>query len=161
MTISALLLALAIANNPTARSIDLSMVIDAPVHAVWNAWTTKDGIVSFFGADARIDLRPGGKYEILFGNDIGCNGCSVMAVQPERMLAFTWNSPPHLAEVRPHFTHVVLRFEPITEKSTRFTLHQDGWGDGGEWDKSFEYFSGAWPRVLDRLKERFPGQAPP
>ena len=149
----ALLVAIPLSGAP--RAVEVSVDVDAPVRAVWQAWTTREGIVSFFGSDARIDLRPGGAYEILFGNGVGCNGCMVMAVQPERLLAFTWNSPPHLAEVRPHFTHVVLRFEPLGEKHTRVTLHEDGWGDGGEWDKSFDYFSEAWPRVLKRLQQRF------
>jgi hypothetical protein len=30
-----------------------------------------------------------------------------------------------------------------------------GWGEGGEWDKAFAYFSTAWPHVLQNLQESF------
>lgn len=41
---------------------------------------------------------------------------------------------------------------------TRVTLHHTGWGDGGEWDKAFDYFRSAWPQVLGNLKKRFDGR---
>jgi hypothetical protein len=35
-------------------------------------------------------------------------------------------------------------------------LRHDGWGEGGEWDTAFAYFSRAWTDVvLPRLKHRF------
>lgn len=49
----------------------------------------------------------------------------------------------------------MLRFEPVSEKETRVSLHHTGWGEGGEWDKSFAYFDRAWTGVLDNLKKRF------
>ena len=50
---------------------------------------------------------------------------------------------------------VILRFEPEGESSTRVHLHHVGWGDGGEWDKAFDYFSKAWPFILGNLQKRF------
>ena len=80
----------------------------------------------------------------------------VMAVQPERMLAFTWNAPPHLPSVRGQMTHVVIRMFETEEGETRVTLRHDGWGEGNEWDAAFQYFSSAWADVvLPRLKVRF------
>ena len=62
--------------------------------------------------------------------------------------------PPSLPEARKQRTSVVLRFEPKGD-STVVRLHHSGWGEGGEWDKSFEYFSSAWKTVLNNLQERF------
>jgi hypothetical protein len=79
-----------------------------------------------------------------------------LAVQPEKMLSFTWNSPPYLPEVREEMTHVTLRFYPISPDETQVSLKHDGWGEGGEWDKAFDYFITAWGEVvLPRLKYRF------
>jgi hypothetical protein len=30
-----------------------------------------------------------------------------------------------------------------------------GWGDGGEWDKAYDYFNKAWDNVLANLQKRF------
>jgi uncharacterized protein YndB with AHSA1/START domain len=145
------------------RSVDVEKVVDAPVAEVWKAWTTHDGLTSFFAADTKVELRVGGPYEIYFdkATKIGCNGCLVLAVQPEKMLAFTWNAPPHLPEARGQFTHVTLRFEPVGAGKTRVTLHEDGWGDGGDWDKAYDYFTAAWPRVFGNLEKRFQKSANP
>ena len=143
------------------RSIQAEVVVEAAVEEVWKAWTTEEGIRSFFAPAANIDLRPGGRYEILFSSDSppglrGTEGCIVLAVDPERMLSFTWNSPPSLPEVRPHFTHVTLRFEAIGSTRTRLLFHQDGWGEGGQWDDSLAYFTRAWKEVvLPRLQKGF------
>jgi uncharacterized protein YndB with AHSA1/START domain len=142
-------------------SIDAEVVVDAPVAEVWSAWTTVEGIQSFFAPAANIDLRPGGRYEPLFLLDNppgkqGCEGCIVLAVQPEKFLSFTWNSPPHLAEVREQFTHVTLRFQALPAGKTKLTFHQEGWGEGGQWEESHAYFTKAWKQtVLPRLQKRF------
>jgi hypothetical protein len=71
------------------------------------------------------------------------------------MLSFTWNAPPSLPEARANRSIVIVRLEPVGEKETIVTLHHVGWGDGGEWDKAFDYFSKAWPNVLSNLQKRF------
>ena len=35
------------------------------------------------------------------------------------------------------------------------TLHHTGWGEGGEWDKTYAYFDRIWPGVLAKLKASF------
>jgi uncharacterized protein YndB with AHSA1/START domain len=128
---------------------------------VWRAWTTKEGAESFFAPSCNIALKPGGAYEMLFDleaapGEQGGEGMVVMAIQPQRMLAFTWNAPPHLPSVRGQRTHVVVRLCETEAGETRVTLRHDGWGEGGEWDAAFEYFGRAWADVvLPRLKRRF------
>ena len=78
-----------------------------------------------------------------------------LALQPPRMLSFTWNAPPSLPQAREQRTFVVIRFQPVSERETRVTLHHTGWGDGGEWDKAYAYFDRAWGNVLGNLKKSF------
>ncbi len=135
-------------------------MVTATPEQVWDAWTTREGITSFFAPDARIDARVDGAFEIYI-NPLaepglkGADGMRFMALQPPRMLSFTWNAPPSLPEARQQRTFVVVRIEPIGEKETRVTLHHTGWGDGGEWDKAYGYFDRAWGNVLGNLKKRF------
>lgn len=160
---SALLAASLGASLAAERSIDKQVEVAASVDQVWDAWTTRDGIRSFFAPDANIDARVGGAFQIYIDPlaEPGLKGADemrFMALQPKKMISFDWNAPPHLAQVRKQRTFVVVRFEPVSDKITRVTLHHTGWGDGGEWDKAFDYFERAWPSVLGNLKKRFDGQ---
>ena len=135
--------------------------VPASVADVWSAWTTHSGITSFFAPACRVELRPGGPYEIYFTpesppGERGAEGTRVLAFQPEKMLAFTWSAPPHLPDVRRQRTSVVVRLRRCGEGRTRVTLTHSGWGEGGEWDLAFDYFSRAWREVvLPRLRRRF------
>jgi uncharacterized protein YndB with AHSA1/START domain len=137
------------------------VIVSAPLDDVWDAWTTDDGAQCFFAPKCSISLRPGGAYEMLFDLDAeigsqGGEGMVIMAIQPKRMLAFTWNAPPHLPEVRGQMTHVIVRMRPLGPEKTAVSLRHDGWGDGGEWEDAYQYFSRAWLEVvLPRLKYRF------
>ncbi len=146
--------------NPD-RVIRGEVIVETSVDAVWEAWTTEEGIKTFFAPACHVELRVDGLYEILFNPDAepgwrGAEGMRVMALQPNRMLAFTWNAPPDLTSVREQLTHVVIRFMELAEGRTQVTLTHDGWGEGEEWDKASAYFVRAWKDVvLPRLKYRF------
>lgn len=144
------------------RAIAGEVLVDAPLSRVWHAWTTEEGIRSFFAPACNIDLRVGGAFEMFFLLDgeegkRGGEGVTFLAIEPEKMLSFTWNAPPHLPEARAQFTHVTLWFEEV-EGGTKVTLRHDGWGEGGEWDAAYAYFVSAWlNHVLPNLVERFAG----
>lgn len=160
-SIAALALLLAAAVAPAAeRAIDKQVEVPASLAQAWDAWTTREGITSFFAPDAKVEARAGGAFEIYFDpaaapGSKGADGMQFMALQPKTMLSFTWNAPPHLPEARQQRTLVVVRFEPVGDKATRVSLHHTGWGDGSEWDQAYTYFDRAWGRVLGNLKQRF------
>ena len=143
------------------RILEAEILVAAPIDQVWRAWTSAEGAETFFAPRCRIDLRPGGKYEMLFDLDAapgkqGGEGMIVLAAQPPRMLSFTWNAPPEFPGVRDQRTHVTVLLEAPGPARTRVTLRHDGWGEGAEWDAAYEYFERAWKRiVLPRLKYRF------
>ena len=142
------------------RAIDKEVVVPAPVAAVWQSWTTKTGIEAFFAPEAEIDARVDGAFHIHMDplGEPGMKGADTMrylALQPMEMLSFDWNAPPHLAEARQQRTFVVVRLFDVDGQSTRVTLHHTGWGNGGEWDKTYAYFDRAWGNVLGNLKKRY------
>jgi len=141
------------------RSIDKEIVVPAPINAVWQSWTTKAGIESFFAPEAEVDAKVGGAFHIHinpFGEPgmKGADDMRFMALQAPTMLSFDWNAPPSLPEIRKQRTFVVVRLADVDGKSTRVSLHHTGWGTGGEWDKAFAYFDRAWGNVLASLKKR-------
>lgn len=142
------------------RAIEKSAIVDATLDQAWDSWTTREGIVSFFAPDAKIEPRVGGAFHIYIDplaqpGSKGADDMRYMALQPKKMLSFDWNAPPHLPAVRAQRSFVVVRFEPVGEKQTRVTLHHTGWGEGAEWDQAYAYFDKAWGGVLVNLQKRW------
>ena len=161
-TIGILYLAIALvpAAHAQERAVNLETTVKATPAQAFAAWSTVDGIKTFFAPDGRIEARSNGLYEIHMNpfappGEKGADDMRVLAVQENKMISFTWNAPPSLPETRKQRTVVIVRFAPVGDTETKVTLHQVGWGDGGEWDKTFEYFGKAWGYVLGNFKKRF------
>ena len=144
-----------------ARTIHAEVIVPAGIEAVWEAWTSSKEAGAFFAPVCNIELRVNGAYEMLFDleaapGDRGGEGMKILAFQPPTMLSFTWNAPPTLPSVRGQMTHVTVRLTALSDAETQVTLTHDGWGNGGEWEQAFDYFSRAWSKVvLPRLRYRF------
>jgi uncharacterized protein YndB with AHSA1/START domain len=153
-------LLICVAVNAQERALNKDVTVNAPVEKVWEAWTTKAGIESFFAPEAEIEARVGGAFHIHINplapkGEKGADDMRFLALQPPKMLSFDWNAPPSLPEARKQRTFIVVRLIPVDDKTTKVTLHHVGWGDGGEWDKAYDYFDRAWGNVLINLKKRF------
>jgi uncharacterized protein YndB with AHSA1/START domain len=142
------------------RRIVKEVVVKAAPEAVFKAWSTSDGVATFFAPEARVEARPDGPFEV-YMNPYGAPGTKgaddmrVLGVQENRMISFTWNAPPHLPMARAQRTFVVVRLQPEGTSETRVRLTHTGWGDGGEWDKAYAYFDRAWGNVMANLQKRF------
>jgi uncharacterized protein YndB with AHSA1/START domain len=148
------------ANAVPPRAIEKEVLVNATPDQVWDAWTTRAGIVSFFAPDAEVDARVGGAFHVYIDpfaepGAKGADDMRFMALQPKRMLSFDWNAPPSLPEIRKQRTFVMIRIEPADATSTRVALYHTGWGDDGDWDQAYAYFDRAWGNVLANLKKRF------
>ena len=142
------------------KAIQKEVTVAAPLAEVWKAWTTNEGIQSFFAPEAFVDPRPDGRFFIHFNpyappGSKGADDMRVLAVQPEKMLSFTWNAPPHLPVARGQRTVVIVRFDPDGDGKTRVRLSHVGWGEGGQWEQTYAYFDRAWGSVLANLAKRY------
>ncbi|MEO1129081.1 MAG: SRPBCC domain-containing protein [Planctomycetota bacterium] len=142
------------------RALRHVVTVPASLDDVWSAWTTEDGVRRFLGVGSSIELRAGGSYEFYFVPDApegerGGEGNTVLAYLPQRMLSFTWNAPPTLADVRDERTIVVLEFDEIAPGAVRVTLTHHDFGAGGQWDDAYAYFTRAWGGVLTALRNHF------
>jgi uncharacterized protein YndB with AHSA1/START domain len=147
-------------NRLINRTIRKEITVTAPVSTVWEAWTTREGVTTFFAPQANVELFIGGRYEMLFDPEApagsqGGEGLRILSYLPEEMLSFEWNAPPRFPSVRGERTWVVVQFEPEQGDSTRVTLTHLGWREGEAWDQVYDYFLHAWDIVLGRLAYRF------
>jgi len=153
------------ADDDAERRLVKEAVVKAPIGEVWKAWTTSEGITSFFAPEAIVEAKPGGAFFIHMNpyGEPGMKGADdmrVLGVQENRMLSFTWNAPPHLPETRKQRTVVIVRLFPAAPGETRVRLTHVGWGDGGQWDQTYAYFGRAWGNVLKNLEKRFEENKP-
>lgn len=144
------------------RVLDKTVEVKASLAEVWWAWSTREGVKTFFAPDARVELRPLGAYEMLFMPDApvgqkGGEGCRVLAFAPMEMLAFEWNFPPSIPSLRGSDarTWVMVEMVESAPGTVKVRLRQLGWQPGEDWEKGLAYFDRAWDVVLSRLQSRF------
>lgn len=155
--------------NPTqSQRIDVETIVNATLDDVWRAWTTNEGTQSFFAKKTNVSLAIGGPFEMHFAINApkgqqGSEDCRFLSYLPQEMVSFSWSAPPQFPHARKHRTWVVVRFEAIGSDKVRVKLTHLGWAQmkaahpdhADEWEKVYQYFTQAWPYVLDNLKKRF------
>jgi uncharacterized protein YndB with AHSA1/START domain len=149
------------AANPADRVLRTELTVAAPLAEAWKAWTTEDGVKSFFAPGCHIEPKVDGAYEIFFNPQgepglRGAEGMRILAFEPERRLAFTWNAPPTIPAIRGQRTMVEVAFASLDAQHTRIRFTHLGWGEGADWDAAYAYFDTAWNTfVLPHLVHRF------
>jgi uncharacterized protein YndB with AHSA1/START domain/predicted enzyme related to lactoylglutathione lyase len=151
------------AGNVSSRVIVKEARVRATPEDAWSRWTSSEGMARWWAKDTRIELRPGGFFELYFLAEAtrgskGSEGCRVLSYLPGRMLSFTWNAPPHLPTTRERRTWVVVEFAPEGD-GTRVRLSHLGWPEQGwdlaEWQATYDYFDEAWGAVMARFEQHF------
>jgi len=103
--------------------IERTVEIAHPPAKVWAALTTADGLSSWFGNEASIDLRPGGSAQMTFGSEHTAR-MRVERVEEPAVFGFTWHIYG-LPENDPRRTYVEFTLEP-TGDGTRLTVVESG-----------------------------------
>jgi uncharacterized protein YndB with AHSA1/START domain len=142
----------------TDKQIIKSATISCSIDTAWWKWTTHEGLLTFFGADNKVELTPGGPFEIYFSKDSpeglkGSEGCKVLSYLPGQMFTFSWNAPPSIMEAREsgYYTWVVVNFKALNDGQTEVVLTHLGWPEGKLWEQVYNYFDPAWGKVMEWL----------
>jgi uncharacterized protein YndB with AHSA1/START domain/predicted enzyme related to lactoylglutathione lyase len=148
------------AGDVSARAIVKETRVPASAEKVFALWSSSEGLAAWWTGHNRVELRPGGFYEMYFMLDEppgrrGGEGCRVLSYLPNRMLSFSWNAPPDLPRTRKRLTWVVLELEPDGD-GCRVRLSHLGWPESewsseSQWAETFAYFEDAWERVMQRF----------
>lgn len=103
--------------------IERTVEIAHPPARVWAALTTAEGLSSWFGQQATIDLRPGGSASMKWDSGHTAD-MRVERVEEPTVFGFTWHIYG-LPEEDPRRTYVEFRLEP-TAAGTRLTVVESG-----------------------------------
>ncbi len=152
------------ADDTSSRTITIEVEVGVSPMEAWHLWASSEGLAKWWTENTRVEMRPGGHYEIYFNpeekpGDKGGDWCRVLSFLPGRMLTFTWNAPPNF-DTRPLHTWVVLLFQP-TNGGTKVQLNHHGWPESGlsdhntDWPETYEYFESAWRYVMDLFEGQF------
>lgn len=107
--------------------IRITIVIDAPIHKVWQATATSEGLAEWLMPN---DFQPIMRYEFTFrsqpqGDFDGIVHCKVTELDPPNRLAFTWSGNKGGNMLHQHVSFELKELEG----QTQFTLVHSGWSE--------------------------------
>jgi uncharacterized protein YndB with AHSA1/START domain len=136
------------------KALIFEVTIPAPVDAVWNAFTTSQGLSTWLTPGAVVDLRAGGEWTAHYpGGKTG--GGTIVSFKPKREIVMSAMAPEGFPHVRAERTAALFELKPVGSASTLVRLTQTGWQEGEEWDKAYDYLAGGNAEMLETLKRRF------
>ena len=129
-------------------TIEREISIQAPIATVWNVITQPEYISQWFGSQVDIDVRPGGKGTLIWGEGVEAP-LEIVEVEKPHLFSFLWVAPDEETRATHQQTLVAFRlredgvgttlsftesgFEQLAmtaeQKATLIANHTSGWGD--------------------------------
>lgn len=138
--------------------IERTITLAHPPERVWQALTTAEGLGTWFGNKAEVDLRVGGTATLTW--DSGDTATlTIERVEPTRVFAYTW--PIYgLPADDPRRTYVEFTLEP-TGSGTTLTMVETGFGQLPEaaHKTAFSGNTDGWTNELGELVAYLDGRA--
>ena len=138
--------------------IERTIEIAHPPARVWAALTTAEGLGTWFGDSATIDLRPGGEAKLTWSSGDAAS-LRIERVEPPTAFGFTWGING-LPDDDPRRTYVEFTLAP-TATGTRLTVVESGFAQLPD-ERHRESFDGnteGWGSELGELVEYLDGLA--
>jgi uncharacterized protein YndB with AHSA1/START domain len=130
--------------------IERTVEIAHPREKVWAAITTAEGLGTWFGNEAAIDLRPGGAAHMSWTSGHRAR-MRVERVEEPAVFGFTWDIEG-LPETDPRRTYVEFTLEAVPA-GTRLTVVETGFAQlpDDSHDKVYNGHTEGWASELDEL----------
>jgi uncharacterized protein YndB with AHSA1/START domain len=132
--------------------IERTVEIAHPPSKVWAALTTAEGLGTWFGHDATIDLRPGGSADLTWNSGDRAH-MRIERVEEPSVFGFTWQIYGLPAD-DPRRTYVEFTLEPVGA-GTRLTVVESGFAQLPEdaYAKAYDANTDGWRSELAELVE--------
>jgi uncharacterized protein YndB with AHSA1/START domain len=135
---------------PFPDRIERTVELAHPPATVWSALTTSEGLSAWFGNEASVDLRPGGKAWMKWDHGHTAD-MRVERLEEPAVFGFTWHING-LPEEDPRRTYVEFTLEPTTT-GTRLTVVESGFAQLSDdaHRKAYNDNTGGWGSELGEL----------
>jgi uncharacterized protein YndB with AHSA1/START domain len=122
---------------------------------VWAALTTPEGLGTWFGHSAEVDLRVGGLVKLTWDSGDAAT-LTIERLEPPHVFGYTWNIYG-LPEGDPRRTYVEFTVEP-NDSGTTLTMVESGFAQAPE-GKAYSANTEGWTNELGELVAYLDGQA--
>jgi uncharacterized protein YndB with AHSA1/START domain len=132
------------------NTIERTVRLERPVEAVWTAITSAEGLGTWFGNSAEVDLRVGGTIRLAW--DTGDKATlRIERIDPPTVFGYTWGMYG-LPESDARRTYVEFTLAP-DGAGTSLTVVESGFAQlaPDEHDKAFNGNTAGWKSELDEL----------
>ncbi|BEP12192.1 SRPBCC family protein [Acidothermaceae bacterium B102] len=131
-------------------TISRTVQIDRPLERVWAAITTAEGLGTWFGQSAEVDLRVGGSAKLSWDGGHAAE-LRIERLEPQTIFGYTWGVYG-LPEGDPRRTYVEFTLRP-TDSGTEVTVVESGFAqlEPDAYDKAFNGNTQGWKSELDEL----------
>ncbi len=138
--------------------IERTVQLAHPPERVWAALTTAEGLGTWFGHSAEVDLRIGGQAKLSWKSGDTAT-LTIERLEPPRVFGYTW-AIYGLPEGDPRRTYVEFTLEP-TSSGTTLTMVETGFAQlpEGAFDKAYAGNTEGWTNELGELVAYLDGQA--
>ncbi|GIF46781.1 uncharacterized protein YndB with AHSA1/START domain [Asanoa ferruginea] len=139
--------------------IERTLQLAHPPERVWAALTTAEGLGTWFGHRAEVDLRVGGQARLEWDSG-DVKVLTIERLEPPRVFAYTW-SIYGLPDDDPRRTYVEFTLD-ATDGGTTLTVVETGFGqlpDEQQHDVAYTGNTRGWANELGELVEYLDGQA--
>ena len=130
--------------------IERTLTLSHSPERVWAALTTAEGLGTWFGNSAEVDLRVGGQAKLNWSSGDTAT-LTIERLEPPRVFGYTWNLYGLPAD-DPRRTYVEFTLEPAAD-GTKLTMVESGFAQlpGDAHAKSFGGNSDGWTNELGEL----------
>ena len=107
-----------------AEKIEREISVQAPIATVWDVITKPEYINQWFGSQVEIDVRPGGKGKLSWGEDVEAP-LEIIEVEKPHHFSFLWVAPDE--ETKPTQQQTLVAFR-LTEDgaATKLSFTESG-----------------------------------
>jgi uncharacterized protein YndB with AHSA1/START domain len=148
-----------------ARDLQQSVVIEAPVEVLWQAFVDPKQFARWNSPVAAIDLRVGGSLEASYDpkkpiGDPDNIKHRLITFLPNRLLVFQNIQAPHELPHADLFqrTVTVVQYEVLGPSRTRVTLSSTGWAGDPVSAQLYGFFQKDNAEILEKMKQVYEGK---
>jgi uncharacterized protein YndB with AHSA1/START domain len=130
--------------------IERTVRVDRPLERVWAAITTAEGLGTWFGDGAEVDLRVGGTAKLTWKSGDAAQ-LRIERLEPKTIFGYTWGIYG-LPDQDPRRTYVEFTLTP-DDSGTTVTVVETGFAqlEPDAYQKAFEGNTRGWASELDEL----------